>query len=194
MDKVRFGLSNCKYAIYDEAQGTYGDPVAMPGAVSLSLTREGGDSSDYYADNGVYYTFAGTNGGYSAALEMARITPEQRAALLGEILDTAKKMYVEVTDPEDIQFALICQYEGNQNPIAQVFYNCKASRIETSANTLNDSPDVDSDTLNLRIAAQNFTFKGVQRGCVQAYMEKTTENATEFAAFLAAVQLPTETA
>ena len=49
MDKVRFGLSNCKYAIYDEAQGTYGDPVAMPGAVSLSLTREGGDSSDYYA-------------------------------------------------------------------------------------------------------------------------------------------------
>lgn len=190
-DKVRFGLSNCKYAIYNEADGTYGTPVAMPGAVSLSLTREGGDSSDYYADNGVYYTFAGTNGGYSADLEMARITPEQRAALLGEILDTTKKMYVEVTDPADIQFALICQYEGNQNPIAQVFYNCKAQRIETSANTLSDSPDVNSDTLNLRIAAQNFEFNGVTRGCVQAYIEKDDDNETQFSAFLTAVQKPT---
>lgn len=190
-NKVEFGFSTVKYAIYDASTGEYGTPVAFPGGVSLSLTREGGDSSDFYADNGVYYTFAGTNGGYSADLEMAHIPESVRVALLGEIFDTTAGMYVEVTNPQDIQFALICERQGDANPEAYCFYNCKASRIEMNANTKNDSPDVDTETLNLRIAAQNFTMGGVERGVVQSHIEKTSENTAKYTAFLAGVVTPT---
>ena len=189
-NKVRYGLSNCKYSIYDPDTDTYAAPVAMPGAVSLSITREGGDSSDFWADDGVYHTFPGSNGGYSGDLEMARITPAERSALLGEVYDQTKKMYSEVTDPGDIQFALICEYKGDRQPMAQVFYNCKASRIETNANTMNDSPSVDTDTLHIRMAAQEFSIGGEKVGYVQSHMEKENANATEYAAFLASVQLP----
>ena len=39
-NKVKYGLSNCYYAVLDETTGTYGTPVAMPGAVNLSLDQE----------------------------------------------------------------------------------------------------------------------------------------------------------
>ena len=189
-NKVEFGFSTVKYAIYDATNNTYGTPVAFPGGVSLSLTREGGDSSDFYADNGVYYSFSGTNGGYSADLEMAHIPESVRVALLGEVFDETAGMYIEVTDPQDIQFALICERQGDQNPEAYCFYNCKASRIEMNANTKNDSPDVDTETLNIRIADQKFTVAGTERGVVQSHIERTSENTAKYNAFLAAVVTP----
>lgn len=190
-NKVRFGLSNTKYAIWDEKTQKYGTPVDFPGAVSLSLSREGGDSSDFYADNGVYYTFAGTNGGYSADLEMAMVTDKVRQDLLGEIVDATNHVQYEVGDAEPAQFALITQMEGNSGPVAFVFFGCKASRVELSANTKNDSPDVDTDTLNVRIAGETLTVKGEQKNVIQGHLEKTADNATEFAAFFTTVQVPT---
>ena len=77
-NKVRYGLKNTKYAIWDPTasggNGAYGSVKEFKGAVSLSLTREGGDAVDFYADDGIYFNFAGTNGGYSLDLEVARIT------------------------------------------------------------------------------------------------------------------------
>lgn len=189
-NKVRYGLANTKYAIYNAAEGTYAAPKAAPGAVSLSLSREGGDSSDFYADNGVYFTFAGTNGGYSGDFEIARITDEMRVDLLGEVVDETSGVQYETTDAEPPQFALITEMQGDSGPIGFVFYNCKASRPELNANTKNDSPDVDTDTLSLRIAAQDFTIGGVKKGVVQGHIEKTADNAAKYAAFFAGVVIP----
>ena len=47
--KVRFGLRNSKYAIWDSELGAYGELKAFPWAVSLSLSAEGGDGNDFYA-------------------------------------------------------------------------------------------------------------------------------------------------
>jgi len=189
-NKVRFGLANTKYALFNADEGTYGTPKAAPGAVSLSLSIEGGDSSDFYADNGVYFTFAGTNGGYSAELELARITDVMRVDLLGEVVDPESGIQYEVTDAEPAQFALITEMQGDSGPIGFVFYNCKASRPELNANTKNDSPDVDTDTLNIRIAAQEFTVGGAKKNIVQGHIEKTTDNAAKYAAFFDAVVVP----
>ena len=189
-NKVRFGLSNTKYALFDNEQKTYGNPKDAPGAVSLSLSTEGGDSSDFYADNGVYYTFAGTNGGYSAELELARITDTMRVDLLSEVVDETTGVQYEVTDAEPAQFALITEMQGDSGPIGFTFYNCKASRPELNANTKNDSPDVDTDTLNIRIAAQEFTINGAKKSVVQSHIEKTSDNTDKYAAFFTHVTIP----
>ena len=189
-NKIRYGLRNTKYAIYDATAGTYGALKAMPGAVSLSLSREGGDSSDFYADDGIYYTFAGTNGGYSAELELARITDTIRVDLLNEILDEASGVQFETTEAAQVQFALITEMQGDQYPIGFVFYNCVASRPEINANTKGESPDVDTDTLNIRIAAQKFTYDGSEQSFVQGHIEKTESNAAQFSAFFSSVVTP----
>lgn len=189
-NKIRYGLRNTKYAIYDASAGTYGALKAMPGAVSLSLSREGGDSSDFYADDGIYFTFAGTNGGYSAELEMARITDEVRADLLNEIVDEASGVQFETTEAAQVQFALVTEMQGDQYPIGFVFYNCVASRPEINANTKGESPDVDTDTLNIRIAAQKFTYDGAEKSFVQGHIEKSADNAAKYTAFFNAVVKP----
>ena len=173
-NKVRYGLANTKYAIYNATEGTYAAPKAAPGAVSLSLSREGGDSSDFYAGD----------------LELAYITDEMRVDLLAEVVDETSGIQYEVTDAEPPQFALITEMQGDSGPIGFVFYNCKASRPELSANTKNDSPDVDTDTLSLRIAAQDFTIGGVKKGVVQGHIEKTAENAAKYASFFQGVVIP----
>lgn len=196
-NKVRFGLRNTKYAIWDsslnDGKGGYGAPKDMKGAVSLSLSREGGDSSDFYADDGIYFTFAGTNGGYSGDLELARITDEVRVDLLGEIVDEGTGVQFETTTGEAPQFALITEMQGDEGPIGFVFYNCKASRPEIQANTKNENPDVDTDTLSVRIAAQEFTHLGENKSFVQGHIEKTADNAAKYMAFFSGVVVPTAT-
>lgn len=190
-NKIRYGLRNTKYAIWDSATNKYGAFKELKGAVSLSLSREGGDNTDFYADDGVYFTFAGTNGGYSADLEIARITDEIRVDLLGEIIDEGTGVQFEEVHAQPKEFALVTEMQGDTAPIGFVFYNCKASRPEMNANTQGESPDVDTDTLNIRISSRQFTHLGELKDFVQGHIEKTTENTAQYAAFFNNVVLPT---
>ena len=191
VDKVRFGLRNVKYAVWDETNSTYGDAKDFPGAVALSLTREGSDNSDFYADDGVYHAFAGTNGGYSADLEMARIHDQVRVDLLGEVVDEGTGIQFEDVHATPKEFALICEMQLNGGATGFVFYNCIASRPELNANTQGENPDVDTDTLNLRITSRTFNYKGVSTDVVQSHIQKKSDNAEKYAAFFAGVVVPT---
>ncbi len=54
-NKVTFGLNKVHYAVITEGEDgtyTYGTPVRIPGAVSMSETPVG-ESTKFYADNGV---------------------------------------------------------------------------------------------------------------------------------------------
>lgn len=189
MDKVRFGLGNVKYALWDDDKSEYGTPVSFPGAVSLSTTREGGDSNDFYADNGVYHSFAGTNGGYSLELEMARITDQVRVDLLGEVVDSAGVQF-EFTDAQPAKFALIAEMLVDGSKTAFAYYNCTASRPETTANTQGETPEVDTDTLNIRVAGEEVEYDGETKRAIQSHILKTPSNATEYAAFFTSIALP----
>lgn len=189
-EKVRYGLKNTKYAIYDPEEGKYGELKDAPGAVHLTLSKEGGESSDFYADDGVHFTFAGTNGGYSGDFEFARITDAIRKDLLGEVVDSTTGIQFEVTDAEPAQFALITEMQLDGGPIAFVFYNCKASRVDLEANTKGENPEVDTDTLPIRIAGQEFTLNGEKHVCVQGHIKKDTANAAKYSAFFESVVTP----
>lgn len=188
--KVRFGLRNTKYAIYNAQSGEYGTLKEMPWAVALSLSSEGGDGSDFYADDTICYTFAGTNGGYSGDLELANIPDSVRVDLLGEIADATTGVQFEIGNAEPAQFALITEMQTDDGPIAFAFYNCKASRPDISANTKSDNPSVDTETLTLRIASQEFVYDGGKKQFVQGHIQKTNTNEALYSAFFNAVVTP----
>lgn len=188
--KYRYGLANTHYALWDPETKQYGELKDLPGAVSLTLSTEGGDSSDFYADNGIWATFAGTNGGYSGDLEMANIPDTVRADLLGEIIDSETGVQFETTNAEPPEFALVTEMITNNDVMAFAFYNCKASRPEINANTKGESPDVDTESLPLRIGSRDFVFDGVRKNFVQGHIEKSTENAAKYAAFFSSVVIP----
>ena len=118
-NRVKFGLRNCHYAkatLGEDGKVTFGTPVAMPGAVSLSLDAEG-DNDPFYADDTVYYMVSNNNG-YSGDLEIALI-PE---SFLTDILKegkTAEEMLrgilapldPVVTDTTDCSFYCSCSRE-----------------------------------------------------------------------------------
>ena len=67
-NKVKFNIRNVHYAkltIGEDGSITYSTPVAMPGAVSLSLDPNG-EPSVFYADGYAYYTIS-NNQGYEAS-------------------------------------------------------------------------------------------------------------------------------
>ena len=90
-DKVKFGVKNVHYALLtDEGTPTYGTPVAIPGAVSLSLEASG-ESTPFYADNMQYYVTV-SNSGYETELEVAIFPDSFLKDVLGYTQSTTDKV------------------------------------------------------------------------------------------------------
>ena len=62
-NKIKYGIKSVYYAVATQGTGgalTYATPVAIPGAVSLSLEAQG-DTNTFYADNIAYFLKVGFN-------------------------------------------------------------------------------------------------------------------------------------
>lgn len=160
MGKINFGLSNVHYSIYTPAAGStaasFGTPVAMPGAVSLSLDVEG-DENDFYADNSKWFSQK-TNNGYTGELELAYVDDDLKKALLGYRTvttgssESAVTELVEVADAKFAEFALMFQIDSNQDGHkAYVFYKCTLDRPSVSAETTSESITPSTTSLPITI-------------------------------------------
>lgn len=147
-NKIKYGLSRVYYAtatISTSGAATYTTPVALPGAVSLSMDPSG-ESNKFYADNVAYATFA-ANAGYEGTLELALIPDTFRQTILGEITDS--DIQVEKAEASTQPFALLFQFEGDEDATRHVFYNVTASRPNVGSQTTEESVEVQTETLNL---------------------------------------------
>lgn len=189
LSKVRFGLSRAYYAII-KADGTYEAPVAIPGAVSLNLNREGSEPSTFWADNIAYYVTPAANGGYTGTFNFALIPDTFKVDVLGEVVDD-NGMQVELADANPKSFALLYEVEGDLDKKRYVFFNCTAQRVAAGANTKSDSTNPDTQDLEFTAIGKDFQFggTGVTKNIVKGSAE---ESAAAFATWYTAVPTPTK--
>lgn len=148
-NKIRYGIKGCYYAVATiaaDGTATYDTPVALPGAVSLSLSPEG-DTTPFYADNIVYYT-AIANNGYSGDLELAKIPDSFLTDCLGYAADTNDVLY-EDAGASPVNFALLFQFEGDAHAKRSVLYNCVATRPEVSGQTKAEGIEPQTETISI---------------------------------------------
>lgn len=152
-NKIKYGLSRVYYAkaTIDTATGTasYTTPVAIPGAVSLSMDPSG-EQNKFYADNVAYASFA-ANAGYEGTLEVALIPDSFRKDILGEVVDS--DIQVEKAAATAQPFALLFQFEGDEDATRHVFYNVTAARPNVGSKTTEESVEVQTESLNLSCGA-----------------------------------------
>ena len=182
-NKVKFGLSKCYYAVATiaaDGSATYSTPVALPGAVSLSLAAEG-ESSPFYADNIVYFT-AVANNGYSGDLELAKVPDSFLTDVLGYVAD-ANGVLVENAGASAVHFALLFQFEGDAHARRHVMYNCTSARPDVASNTTNES--IEPVTETLAITATTVWNDDIDMDVVKASVTPT--ESTQYEAWFSSV-------
>lgn len=181
-NKVKFNICNVHYALItadDDGEVTFGTPVVMPGAVSLSL-EPNGEPSNFYADGYAYYTIS-NNMGYEGDLELAMVPESFRTDVLKESLDD-NSVLVESANVETANFALLFEFDGDVKKIRHVLYNCSAARPNIESATNEEEIEVQTETLAITAAP-------LANGYVKARTGDSTTD-TVYTGWYTAVYLP----
>ena len=152
-NKVQFNLKNVHYAVETEStlEGvttyTYATPVAVPGAVTLSLSAQG-DTNKFYADGISYYTSV-ANQGYSGDLEMAKYPSAMLKDVWGLTEGETSKVLSENAFVEAKRFALLFQIDGDAGNDYYVMYHCTGTRpgVGSTTNTESKTPQTQTSTI-----------------------------------------------
>lgn len=186
-NKIKYGLKSVYYAVATiaaDGSATYGTPVALPGAVSLSMDPQG-ELTPFYADNIVYY-MSSANNGYEGDLTLAMVPDSFKKDVLGYVEDT-KKVLVEDADAEPAHFALLFQFEGDNKAIRRVLYNCVAGRPTDNGNTKEENVSPETDQLSL--TATTIYNASLDKNVVKAECNDTTD-ADVYAGWFSNVYIP----
>lgn len=188
-NKIRYGIKNVYYAVATIAangSATYSTPVALPGAVSMSLDAQG-DTNKFFADDIVYYTSVANNG-YEGSLELAKVPDSFLTDCLGYITDT-NDVLIEDANATPAHFALLFQFEGDTHAKRGALYNCVASRPSVAGDTKQESIEPKTETINL-------TCTSIYNATLDTDITRascTPSESTQYNAWLTAVYQTTST-
>lgn len=157
-NKIVYGLRNVHYAIATETiddgviTTTYGDVKAWPGAVNLSLSPEG-SQDPFYADDSIY-VMLNANSGYSGSLESALIPEDVLTAVLGQTKDADTGLITENKDDTVEYIALMFEVQGDAKARRFVFYRCYLARPEITGDTVAESVEPSTQTIDITCSAR----------------------------------------
>ena len=124
--------------------------------MNIALSAEG-DTNDFYADNMKYFT-AIANNGYSGDFESAMIPDSFKTDIMGETVGTGAKsgIYYEDATVQPKAFALLFEFDGDQNATRYVLYNCKMARPSIESSTTEDGIEVQTVSGEITAAPRAF--------------------------------------
>ena len=166
-NKVQYGIKNVYYAVATTGTGgavTYGTPVAIPGARSISLSAAG-DNTKWYADDNVYFAIDANNG-YE-----------------GDLTVDNKGFYVETSGAPVVEFALLFEFSGDQNATRHCMYRCTASRPDVASSTVEETVEPQEQTISIT-AMPRLADQVVKASC-------PASATTSYSAWFTTVQEPT---
>lgn len=160
MEKVKFGLSNVYFAPRTETDGavTYGTPVAVPGAVSASISRNASQNI-FYADNGPYFV-SNDKSNQTIDLEIADVAKQIMLDYLGYVENEGGGI-LETDNAVTPHFALMFQIETDEAARKFCYYNCSASEGDEDHNTKEEQ--VEPQTSNLSVTCTGETLDDGER-------------------------------
>ena len=152
-EKVQFNLHDVYYSkLTITISGgvetyAYATPVAIPGAVTLTLTQQG-SIDNFYADGVVYYQTIANNG-YSGSLEIARVPDQMLQDIWGYSLEATDKTLLESATVEPAPFALLYAIDNDLSNNLYVLYNVKAQRPNIGSATTTESKTPQTQTMEI---------------------------------------------
>lgn len=148
-NKVRYGLKNvhvAKAIFADDGSVSYAPPVAIPGAVSMSLSANG-DMETFWADD-IPYDVSSNNMGYEGDVEFAMLSQYFLTDILREEEDS-NGVLVEQVDVDPVHFAFLFEFTGDKRRIRHVLYNCIANRPGLEGKTKADKKEIQTEKINI---------------------------------------------
>jgi len=192
MGKVIYGLKNVHYAIYtpgvNGAAGTYGEWKAIPGAVSLSSDSDA-TQNDFYADDVVYASISASSK-ETGTIEFAAITDEMYTDLFSYINDATSGLTYQKTDSANITVALGYEVSGNEGKMRGVRYNVTFTAPSQSANSMTDSTNPDTVSVNYTAIGRDFTIGGKTVNVLKAHCTDAGTTHEAFDNFWSSVLIP----
>lgn len=187
-NKIKYGLKNVHYAVAtigSDNTATYDTPVAIPGAVNLSLEPQG-ELTPFYADN-IEYFVVNSNNGYEGDLEVALIPDTFKKDVLSMVEGGNGILYEDVNAPVQ-HFALLFQFEGDQSARRHVMYNCTAQRPSVAGQTKGENIEPQTESMN--ITARSIYVAALETDIVKGSTDDTT-GTTVYNGWFDAVTIPT---
>ena len=196
-NKVKYGLKNVHYALVTETVATdgtgaitssYGTLKALAGAVSLSLSSTS-EKNVFRADDSDYFVSYG-QGGYEGDLEVARVNEDFLKDVLGLQEDNDKILVESESSFKTTNyFALVFEFDGDQQSTKHCLYKCSAARPDLASQTTGENGSIDPQT-------ETLTLTAVPRADADKYIHIQTQDTTSTAvvsAWYTAVPVPTFT-
>ena len=180
-NKVVFGLKNVHISKLTEAESiiTYAEPFKLPGAVNLTMDKEGAKTI-FRADDSDYFKKA-LNNGYSGSLEVADVIEKFLTDIFGQYKDANGALF-ENADDKEARFAMMFEIDGDKRKRRIVYYDCLAERPSLEYSTT-EQDDVGVKTAKMDIS---ISPRSTDRQ-VKAVLEASDENETVFNAFFTQV-------
>lgn len=165
-EKVKFGLSNVYVALRKDTGDaiTYEKPVAVPGAINASITRNS-DQNILYADNKAYFV-ANKKSSQEIELEVADIARDILIGYLGYIKSSNGSL-LETDATVTPHFALMFQIETDEKSRKIRYYNCTAVEADEEYSTSEETIDPTTSTMNVTSTGETIGDYNVFREIAQ---------------------------